>query len=71
MAVDLVLEPRFQPARPRLLFDAKVTPGSSLTYDAAPDGRSFVLLERPVTASSTRLQVLLNWPQELADAASR
>ena len=58
MTVDLILEPRFQATRPRLLFEASIARGSTMTYDAAPDGMSFVVVERTV---SIRRGCLLYW----------
>jgi len=71
MAVDLALEPRFQAARPRPLFEIPHPEVRSATYDAAPDGRSFVTLEGTAAGSSfTRLHVVLHWPEELQRAAN-
>ncbi len=59
MAVDVEVEPAFQPGAPKLLFEGTYDEW----YDVAPDG-SFVMLTRQL-AELAEIQVVLNWSEEL------
>jgi Tol biopolymer transport system component len=66
MAVKVTLEPTFQAATPRALFNASRRPGSGTGqafYSVMPDGQHFVMLQ-PVDAPR-QLQVTLNWLEDL------
>ena len=58
MAVDIVTEPQFSAAKPRLLFEGRY--GS---YDIAPDGQRFLMESEREEA--TQINVVLNWFEEL------
>ena len=59
MAVDVEIEPTFQPGSPKPLFEGTYDEW----YDVAPDG-SFVMLTRQL-AKLAEIQVVLNWSEEL------
>jgi Tol biopolymer transport system component len=67
MAVAVHLEPEFKPEAPRLLFEGPYVVVGGQSYDVAPDGRRFLVLEPAErdTAPVTHLNVVLNWFQEL------
>ena len=58
MAVDIVTEPQFSAAKPRLLFEGRY--GS---YGIAPDGQRFLMESERKEA--TQINVVLNWFEEL------
>jgi serine/threonine protein kinase len=67
MAVDIVTEPEFRPAKPRLLFEGNyfsVLYGRN--YDITLDGHRFVML-KPMgqELAATQINVVLNWFEEL------
>ena len=58
-------------SRPELLFDQQFSYGTGITYaqyDVAPDGR-FVMIK--ANADSGRLNIVLNWTEELKQLTSR
>jgi Tol biopolymer transport system component len=66
MTVKVTLEPTFQTAAPRLLFEVTQRPGigaGQARYSMMPDGQHFVMLQ-PVDAPR-QLQVTLNWLEDL------
>ena len=61
MAVDIVTEPQFSAAKPRLLFE-----GRCGGYDITPDGQRFLMMQRAGQESlPTQINVVLNWFEEL------
>ena len=67
MAVAIVTEPEFRPAKPRLLFKGNyfsILYGRS--YDITLDGQRFVML-KPMgqELAATQINVILNWFEEL------
>lgn len=70
MSVSVQTEPRFRASRPRELFQgpylSRATAGGvTRTYDVAPDGNHFLMLELGDTLGQMELRVVLNWSQEL------
>jgi serine/threonine-protein kinase len=76
MVVDVTLQP-FRAARPRVLWEGDYAHGlssfcgpagpSSSNYDVTPDGQRFLMIQEQESPElvSTRVQVVLNWPEEL------
>jgi len=67
MAVDVSLSPDFSASPPRRLFGRQVSITVPVrNYDVGPDGRFLILTPyEPPTEKVTRLQVVLNWFEEL------
>ena len=70
MAVSVQTTPRFRPSRPRELFRGPfLSPatigGITRTYDVAPDGEHFLMLEMGGGGGELELRVVLNWFEEL------
>ncbi|TDI40774.1 MAG: serine/threonine-protein kinase [Acidobacteria bacterium] len=67
MVADIVLEPSFDAARPRVLMDAPFDQAGSLyaNYDVTPDGRNFVMIRSEEDNAADRLHVVLHWFEEL------
>lgn len=61
------LEPEFKAGTPRLLFEGPYVNVGGLSYDVAPDGRRFLVLQPagPDAAPVTHLNVVLNWFEEV------
>ena len=55
---------------PARLFDGPFDTTQDDNYDVFPDGMTFVMVEADPDARPTRLQVILNWSQELSQLAS-
>jgi hypothetical protein len=58
----------FSTGNPVKLFETATTPGSEVeaTYDVAPDGRRFIMMEpKDQGASLRQIHVVLNWFTEL------
>ena len=72
MAVAVTLKPQFVAATPQGLFEAPYVDVGGLSFDVAPDGRRFLLLEPAEQAGPvTHLNVVLNWFEEVKQKASR
>jgi serine/threonine-protein kinase len=67
MAVDIVTEPEFTPANPRMLFEGKyLFGGFARSYDITPDDQQFVMVKASEQESPpTQINVVLNWFEEL------
>ncbi len=64
MAVTVETEPSFRATTPRVLFEGPYSRVSNGTnYDVSPDGR-FVMV-KPNQTASTKINVVLNWFEEL------
>jgi Tol biopolymer transport system component len=66
MSVAVETSPKLSLGAPRVLFDLRYAFGSGLTvpnYDVSPDGQRFVMVKEE--SSSGRLNVVLNWTEEL------
>jgi eukaryotic-like serine/threonine-protein kinase len=71
MVAPVNLDPAFTAETPRLLFEGPYANVGGLSYDVAPDGRRFLLLE-PVghdAAPVTHLNVVLNWFEDVRQKA--
>jgi len=68
-SVEVSTTPTFGAGRPHLLFQGSYARGNrqQANYDVTPDGKQFVMLAMP--RPSTRMQVVLNWFQELTRLA--
>jgi eukaryotic-like serine/threonine-protein kinase len=64
MAVNVTTSSEFSATPPRLLFTGPYVNVPGPSYDVGPDGR-FVLIEGPPEAPVTRLNVVLNWFDDL------
>jgi hypothetical protein len=67
MTVEVSSSPEFSASRPRRLFRRPVSTSSPVrNYDVSADGRFLVLTPYdPPTEKVTRIQVVLNWFEEL------
>jgi serine/threonine-protein kinase len=66
MVVSISTEPEFTAGRPRVLFEGPFNNVSDLSYDVAPDGQRFIVLQPEYDDSQIReLHVVLNWFDEL------
>ncbi|MBI3694132.1 MAG: PD40 domain-containing protein [Acidobacteria bacterium] len=82
MVVDITLQP-FRPGKPRILWEGEYAHGlssfcgpagpSSSNYDVTPDGKRFLMIKEQESPElvSTRVQVVLNWPEELKRLAQQ
>jgi Tol biopolymer transport system component len=69
MAVPIRLRPTFSIGAPAALFDAPIQAGythDSHRWQAAPDGRRFLLLTTPGQEQAPPLDVVVNWPAILS-----
>jgi serine/threonine-protein kinase len=67
MAVAVEIEPAFSPGRPRLLFEGEYAfhvPGH-INHDISPDGQRFLMVWSETAPEQTRINVVLNWFEEL------
>jgi eukaryotic-like serine/threonine-protein kinase len=72
MVVAVSVEPEFKAEPPRILFDGPYVDVGGLSFDVAPDGRRFLLLEPAEQESPiTHLNVVLNWFEEVKQKAGR
>jgi serine/threonine protein kinase len=60
----------FDAAAPRVLFEGPYLNVPGLSYDVAPDGR-FLVIRGPEEGQPTRLNIVLNWFDDLSRRASR
>ena len=65
MAVDIQTNPAFRAGQPRALFELRTG-----NWDAAPDGKRFLVVKEPETvASEAKMQAVVNWFEELRQKA--
>jgi len=66
MAVAVATKPEFRADRPRLLFEGPYLNVPGYSYDIAPDGQRFLMLQ-PVAqeVTATQLNAVLGWFEEL------
>jgi len=65
-SVTMNVQPQVSFSQPKLLFDQPYAFGPAITfanYDVAPDGQRFLMIRNE--SSSGRLNVVLNWAEEL------
>jgi hypothetical protein len=65
MAVAVNFKPEFNAETPRALFEGPYVDVGGLSFDVAPDGQRFLLLEPAEQPSITHLNVVLNWFEEV------
>jgi len=67
MAVAAEIEPTFSPGRPSLLFEAEYNshPSGHMSHDISPDGQRFLMIWEETAPEQTRINVVLNWFEEL------
>jgi Tol biopolymer transport system component len=70
MVVSIQTTPAFRSSRPRKLFDDHYISGLTInalarTYDVAPDGQHFLMMEGGEEEGGNQLHVVLNWFEEL------
>ena len=67
MAVDIQTSPRFRTGQVQAVFALGNVP-----WDVAPDGKRFLVVKDPeATPSGAKLQVVVNWFEELRQKAPR
>ena len=72
MAVPVEIDESFTPGTPEVLFEKKVSVvAAGRPYDVSPDGRRFLLIQRPEMGDGTSevvsLRIVLNWFEELKE----
>ncbi len=70
MAVSIQTTPVFRSSRPIELFEGPYISGSTIaaiatTYDVAPDGQHFLMIEGSAEKGGNQLHLVLNWFEEL------
>jgi serine/threonine protein kinase len=73
MAVHVETKPAFSVSKSRLVFEASYAyiNNDVPNYDVAPDGRFLMVRENQQNAALTRLNVVLNWFEELKQRAGK
>jgi hypothetical protein len=61
MVVSIQTSPAFRASRPRQLFEGPY----ARTYDVAPDGQHFLMIESGEEEGGNQLHLVLNWFEEL------
>lgn len=70
MAVSVETEPTFTRGNPEILFEGRYYRPAIRSYDLAPDGQRFVMIEAAQSGdpvSGLQLVITLNWHQELLE----
>jgi len=66
MVVSISTEPEFKAGTPQVVFEGPYVNVSGLSYDVAPDGQRFLVLQPEYDDSEVReLHIVLNWFEEL------
>jgi hypothetical protein len=66
MSVAVQTQPEFRAAAPRLMFEGPYLNVPGVSYDVAPDGQRFIMLEESVKQPpTTHLNAVINWFEEL------
>jgi serine/threonine-protein kinase len=66
MSVAIQTQPEFQPATPQVMFEGPYLNVSGVSYDVAPDGQHFMMLEENIKQPPTAyVNVVFNWFEEL------
>ncbi len=68
MVVDVIDGPTISVTSPRVLFKENFWPeaGCGLNYDISPDGKRFVMAGEPVDLDRSRIHVITNWNELVA-----
>jgi eukaryotic-like serine/threonine-protein kinase len=64
MAVPVAAHPVLAPGAPAALFELPMVLGAALEYDAAADGKRFIVRERPENEPPLAIHVVHNWFEE-------
>ncbi len=66
MAADVMTQPAFSAAKPRVLFEGRylLSGGSPADYDVSPDGQRFLMVKGSDEAPA-QVDMVLNWSDEL------
>ena len=66
MSVAVQTEPEFRADAPKVMFEGPYLNVPGVSYDVAPDGQHFIMIEENQNqAPTTQLNVVLNWFEEL------
>ena len=65
MAVAVTTSPEFRAEPPRRVFEGEFIDVPGRAYDVTPDGQRFLMLEDARSATVTKLNVVVNWFEEL------
>ena len=66
MSVAVKTQPDFSAETPKFMFEGSYLNVPGVSYDVAPDGQRFMMLEESAKQPpTTRLNVVLNWFEEL------
>ena len=66
MAVKVELTPIFRAGEPTMLFEGDFDkPGTVTQYDVSPDGQRFLMIKGPERKPATKINLVLNWKEEL------
>jgi Tol biopolymer transport system component/predicted Ser/Thr protein kinase len=66
MAVKVELMPAFRAGDPTMLFEGDFDkPGGVIQYDVSPDGLRFLMIKGPERKQATKINLILNWKEEL------
>jgi hypothetical protein len=70
MVASIQTSPVFRSSRPRELFEGSYLSGSEIaaiatSYDVAPDGEHFLMIEGGEEEGGNQLHLVLNWFEEL------
>ncbi len=65
MVADVQTDGDFTVSDPRLLFESSYGTADLVNYDVSPDGQQFVMIQTDPQGNGRRLEVVLNWFEEL------
>jgi len=66
MSAAVQTQPEFRAEAPKVLFEGPYLNVPGVSYDVAPDGQRFIMIEEnQKQAPTTQLNVVLNWSDEL------
>ena len=65
MVTTISTDPEFTWTQPKLLFETNFVDSLAVSYDVAPDGRFLIIKPSHEESDATRLNVILNWFEEL------
>jgi len=66
--VSTTPEPRWDP--PQLVFDTDFIDTPGFSYDVSADGQRLLVVKRPQPVPNSRINLIVNWPEILAEATS-
>jgi hypothetical protein len=66
MSAAVQTQPEFRAEAPKVMFEGPYLNVPGVSYDVAPDGQRFILIEEnQKQAATTQLNVVLSWHEEL------